>query len=117
MITAKKLAQLKPDGIKIHMLCVLEGTKLAQMYSDNKIKLLSEDEYIETVCDFLEQLPSSVTIHRLAGNGLKKELISPRWIGKKLDSLNKIDRELARRNSWQGKFYSNINHINDEIIY
>ena len=63
---------------------------------------MSEDEYINTVCDFLEYLPQNTTIHRLAGNGLKKELIAPRWIGKKLDCLNKIDKELLRRNSYQG---------------
>ena len=62
---------------------------------------MSEEEYIQTVCDFLEYLPKETTIHRLAGNGLKKELIAPRWIGKKLDCLNKIDKELLRRNSFQ----------------
>lgn len=100
--TAQKLAELKVDGIKIHMLCALEGTKLSQMYSENKISFMSEEDYLNTVCDFLEILPPETTIHRLAGNGLKKNLIAPRWLGKKLDALNKIDRELERRNSWQG---------------
>lgn len=102
LATAQKLAQLKVDGVKIHMLCALEGTALSKMYNEGKISLMSEDDYIQTVCDFLEILPPETTIHRLAGNGLKKELIAPRWIGKKLDTLNKIDRELERRNSWQG---------------
>lgn len=100
--TAEKLAELKVDGVKIHMLCALEGTKLSKMHEEGKISLMSEDDYIQTVCDFLEILPPETTIHRLAGNGLKKNLIAPRWIGKKLDSLNKIDRELERRNSFQG---------------
>ena len=102
MQTAQKLAELGVDGIKIHMLCALENTKLAQMYANKEIDFMSEDEYINTVCDFLEYLPQNTTIHRLAGNGLKKELIAPRWIGKKLDCLNKIDKELLRRNSYQG---------------
>lgn len=101
--TAQKLAELKVDGVKIHMLCALEGTKLSQMYEKGEASFMSEEEYINTVCDFLEILPPETTIHRLAGNGLKKNLIAPRWLGKKLDALNKIDRELERRNSWQGK--------------
>ena len=105
MQTAQKLAELGVDGVKIHMLVALEGTKLANMYQNNEIDFMSEEEYINTVCDFLEYLPQSTTIHRLAGNGLKKELIAPRWIGKKLDCLNKIDREFLRRNSWQSYKY------------
>lgn len=105
MQTAKKLAELGVDGVKIHMLVALEGTKLANMYQNGEIDFMSEEEYINTVCDFLEYLPQKTTIHRLAGNGLKKELIAPRWIGKKLDCLNKIDREFLRRNSWQSYRY------------
>lgn len=105
MQTAQKLAELGVDGVKIHMLVALEGTKLADMYQNNEIDFMSEEDYINTVCDFLEYLPQSTTIHRLAGNGLKKELIAPRWIGKKLDCLNKIDREFLRRNSWQSYKY------------
>lgn len=102
METAKKLAQLEVDGVKIHMLCALENTKLAQMYFDGEIDFMSEEEYVQTVCDFLEYLPETTTIHRLAGNGLKKNLIAPRWLGAKLDCLNKIDREFVKRNSYQG---------------
>ena len=103
MQTAQKLAQLGVDGVKIHMLCALQDTKLAKMYDASEIDFMSEEEYVNTVCDFLEYLPQTTTIHRLAGNGLKKNLIAPRWLGAKLDCLNKIDRELLRRNSYQGK--------------
>ena len=106
MQTAQTLASLGIDGVKIHMLVVLEDTKLAQMYNNGEVTLMGEDEYITTVCDFLEYMPTHTTIHRLAGNGLKKELIQPRWIGKKLDTLNKIDREFIRRNSYQGIKFS-----------
>lgn len=102
MQTAQKLSELEIDGVKIHMLCALENTKLAEMYYRGEIDFMSEDEYVQTVCDFLEYLPSHTTIHRLAGNGLKKNLIAPKWLGAKLDCLNKIDRELMKRNSFQG---------------
>lgn len=100
--TVQKLAELKVDGVKVHMLCALEGTKLSELYKEGKISFMSEEAYINLCCDFLEILPAETTIHRIAGNGLKKNLIAPRWIGKKLDALNKIDRELERRNSFQG---------------
>ena len=99
--TAQKLAQLHIDGVKIHMLCALENTKLANLYKNGEIDFMSEDEYVSLVTDFLEILPAQTTIHRLAGNGLKKNLIAPRWLGAKLDCLNKIDREFIRRNSYQ----------------
>ena len=102
MQTAQTIAKLEPDGVKIHMLCALEGTKVAQMYRDGEIDFMSEDDYVSTVCDFLEYLPQKTTIHRLAGNGLRTELVAPRWIGRKLDTLNRIDREFLRRDSRQG---------------
>lgn len=102
MQTAQKLAQLNVDGVKIHMLCALKNTKLAQIYKDGGIDFMSEDEYVQTVCDFLEYLPQTTTIHRLAGNGMSSELIAPKWLGKKFDCLNKIDREFIKRNSYQG---------------
>lgn len=102
MQTAQTLASLGVDGVKIHMLCALQDTKLAEIYERGKINFMTEEKYVSTVCDFLEYLPPETTIHRLAGNGLKKELIAPRWIGKKLATLNKIDREFINRDSWQG---------------
>ncbi len=108
--TAQKLAELKVDGVKIHMLCALKDTKLAKLYENKEIDFMSEEEYVYLVCDFLELLPQTTTIHRLAGNGLKKNLIAPRWLGAKLDCLNKIDRELLKRNSYQGsKHFTNMN--------
>ncbi len=105
MQTAEELARLKVDGVKIHMLCALENTKLADMYRNGEIDFMSEDEYIQTVCDFLEYLPPDTTIHRLAGNGFSKTLIEPKWLGKKMDCLNKIDRTFLQRNSCQGSKY------------
>lgn len=104
--TAQRLADLEIDGIKIHMLCALQGTKLAQMYENKEIDFMSEDEYVSLVCDFLEFLPPETTVHRLAGNGFRKTLLAPRWLGAKLDCLNKIDREFLKRNSYQGSKFN-----------
>ena len=107
--TAQKLAELKVDGVKIHMLCALKDTKLAKIHEAGKLEFMNEEEYVKLCCDFLEILPQTTTIHRLAGNGLKKNLIAPRWLGAKLDCLNKIDKEFVTRNSYQGaKHFTNV---------
>ncbi len=103
--TAKALADLGINGIKIHLLCVLKNTKLEKMYLNNEFQLFSAEEYIETVCDFLELLPPEVTIHRLAGNGLKRILVAPNWLCEKFKLLNAIDQELDKRKSFQGSKY------------
>ena len=105
METAKELARLQVDGVKIHMLCALQNTKLAKMYKNKEVTFMDEDEYVQTVCDFLEYLPQTTTIHRLAGNGYSKTLIAPQWLGAKFNCLNKIDREFIARNSYQGILY------------
>jgi len=112
MATAKRLAELKVDGVKLHMLCVLKGTALEKMYK-NSVQLLSEEEYVNYVCDFLEFLPPETTIHRLAGNGLSSTLIAPLWLSKKFEVLNKIDRELEKRDSYQGIHFKAACHCND----
>ena len=88
--------------MKIHQLCALENTKLADMYKAGEIDFMSEDEYVQTVCDFLEYLPPETTIHRLAGNGLSSTLIAPKWLNKKFECLNNIDKTFAERGTYQG---------------
>lgn len=107
ILTAKKLAQLNIDGIKIHLLCVLKNTKLEKLYQNNELNLLSENDYVSLVCDFLEYLPPSTTIHRIAGNGYSQSLVAPLWLNHKFQTLNKIDLELLHRNSFQGKKFIN----------
>lgn len=103
--TAKALADLKIDGVKIHLLCVLQNTKLSKLYFQGKIPVMEEDEYVETVCDFLEYLPPTTTIHRVAGNGLKPNMLAPGWLSKKFIVMNKIDNLLEQRDSYQGIKY------------
>ena len=107
MQTAKEIARLGVDGVKIHMLCALNNTKIAEMYKNGEVDFMSDDEYVSLICDFMELLPCECTIHRLAGNGDRLNLIAPTWLGRKFDCLNKIDEEFLRRNTWQGFWYSN----------
>ncbi len=106
MQTAKTLAKMSIDGIKIHMLAVMEGTKIQKMFDEGKINLMSEEDYISTVCDFLEYLPPDMIIQRLAGNGKREIRIQPRWLGKKLELVGKMEKEFERRGTKQGSKFS-----------
>lgn len=100
--TARILSNLGIDGIKLHALTVLENTPLARMYAENPIPLLSEDEYCSLVCDIIEIMPPETTIHRVGGSGLSTSLIAPLWARNKFETMNKIDRILWERNTFQG---------------
>ena len=101
--TAKALADIGIDGVKLHALCVLKNSKLEPLYKSGELRILEEDEYVDLACSFMELLPENVIIHRLAGNGYKKSLLAPLWLGQKFKTLNKIDNWFEINNSWQGK--------------
>lgn len=101
--TAKALASLELHLVKIHLLHVLEGTALARMYRAGDFALMEREAYVDVVCSQLELLPPEFVIGRLTGDGAPDALIGPQWSRKKLCVLNEIDKEFARRGSWQGK--------------
>ena len=103
--TVKYLSNLDIQGIKIHMLSIVKNTKLAEIYQEKPFKILTKEEYVNIVCDQIEYLREDIVIHRLTGDPLKEELIAPKWILKKIDVLNGIDKELKKRNSYQGIKY------------
>ena len=103
--TARELARLKIDGVKFHVLTVLKNAPLYKMYIEKPFKLLSEDEYCNILCDFLELLPPNTSIQRTAGTGLVSELVAPLWVKNKFETQNKIERFLSERNTYQGAKY------------
>ncbi|HHV64688.1 MAG TPA: TIGR01212 family radical SAM protein [Peptococcaceae bacterium] len=111
LATAQKLAELPIQGVKIHSLHILKGTPLAYIYAREKFQLLTMEEYIELVADILEILPKDIIIHRLMGDGPSADVIAPRWTCRKWEVLNGIDREMARRGSYQGCRYRPSLHI------
>ena len=100
--TIKYLNKLGIDGIKIHMLYVSKGTILAKMYKDKPFHLLSKEEYIDIVCEQLEYLDPKIVIMRITGDPLKEEVIAPSWLLKKFSVLNDIDKEMKKRDIYQG---------------
>jgi uncharacterized protein len=105
--TAHTLASLPINGIKIHSLLALKGTPLGEMYQNGVINIISKDKYVSLVCDILEILPPQIVIQRLTADGYRDIFLAPSWAENKLDVLNSINRELERRDSYQGKHYAN----------
>lgn len=100
--TVKFVNNLDIQGIKIHMLHIIKDTDLAEMYKLNPFHVLTRDEYVNIVCDQLELLRPEIVINRITGDPKADELIEPKWLLKKFCVLNEIDKELKRRNTYQG---------------
>lgn len=107
METAKAVANMGVDGIKIHLLHVIKDTPMEKMLQNGMLNLMDKDEYIKLVCDQLEILPDTMIVHRLTGDGKRDELVGPLWSLKKWEVLNDIDAELKRRDSYQGIKFNN----------
>jgi len=105
MYTAVRLSELPINGIKIHHLHVIKGTELEHIYNHKKFSLLSQNEYISTVCDFIERLRPDIIIHRLMGDRDMESLIAPRWSINKGTILQGIEDEFKRRSTYQGFLY------------
>lgn len=103
--TVKYLSNLDIQGIKIHALSILKETALEQMYLKEKFKVLSREEYIDIVCDQLEYLREDIVINRITGDPKVSDLVEPEWLIKKVTILNDIDKEMLRRNTYQGIKY------------
>ena len=101
--TAEYLNDLGIDGIKIHMLHIIENTKLAEMYKKSPFHVLTKEEYIDIVISQLEVLNEDIVINRITGDPVKEDLIAPTWLLKKFCVLNDIDKEMVKRDTYQGK--------------
>lgn len=100
--TADLMAGLPVDSIKIHQLHVVQGTRLAEMYESGQLTLISLEEYVGTVCDFLERLPAHIAIQRLYGSAPLDLLLAPAWGLKNNQMWYRIVNELKKRGTWQG---------------
>jgi radical SAM protein (TIGR01212 family) len=101
--TARFVAGLPIDGVKLHLLYIIKGTPMAEMLYSNQYQCLSQEEYIERVCDVIELLPSRMVIQRLTGDPHYRELVEPRWALRKDETVSRIKARLEERDTWQGK--------------
>lgn len=100
--TVRYLNKLDIQGIKIHMLYIIKDTVIDTMYKKERFKILSKEEYIDIIIKQLELLRPEIVINRITSDPDKETLVEPRWLVDKCQLLNDIDREMKRRNTYQG---------------
>ncbi len=100
--TVRYLNKLDIQGIKIHMLYIIKDTVIDTMYKKERFKILSKEEYIDIVIKQLELLRPEIVINRITSDPDKETLVEPRWLVDKCQLLNDIDKEMKRRNTYQG---------------
>jgi hypothetical protein len=101
--TARTIAAMGIDGIKLHLLYVVKGTVLETLYGQGDYRCLEQQEYVDILCDVLELLPREIVIQRLTGDPHPEELVAPLWSLQKSQTLSMIAETLKNRDSWQGK--------------
>ncbi|TWI72470.1 hypothetical protein LZ24_01612 [Desulfobotulus alkaliphilus] len=104
--SARVLASMGIDGVKIHLLYVVRGTPLEALYRSGNYVCMEEEAYVRAVCDFLEILPASMVIQRLTGDPHGDELVAPLWAMEKEKTRNAILARLEKRNTRQGSRYA-----------
>ena len=103
--TARQVARLRPEGVKIHSLHVVEGTRLAELWRQGAYTPLSLEKYVQSVVGQLERLPPETVIERITGDADRTRLLAPRWSADKKKVLAAIDRQLAAEDTWQGRLF------------
>lgn len=103
--SARRVAELEPHSVKLHLLHILRGTMLEKQYRNGEFEVLTREEYVNIIVDMLELLPKETVIQRLTGDGGRDVLVAPLWSLKKFVVLNEIDKEMVRRNCCQGDKY------------
>ncbi len=102
--TVRRLSGLPIQGIKFHQLQVLKGTLLEKLYLQGELELLEEEDYVQLLCDQLEILRDDIAVHRLLAEVTRPELLlGPNWQTSRGLFVQKVERELKQRGSWQGK--------------
>lgn len=100
--TASVLGQLQPDAIKIHLLHIIKGTRLADLFQSGNIDTMTKEEYVNLVVKQLELFSPQTVIERLTGDGDAKNLIAPLWSKNKKSVLNDIAKQQKLQDSYQG---------------
>ena len=103
--TADHIAHSGAGGVKFHLLHVLRGTDLAADYEAGQFQTLEMEDYFRLLCACIERLPPEMVIHRLTGDGAKRDLIAPLWSADKKRVLNALRRYMDEHDVQQGKCY------------
>ena len=103
LATARELARLEVDAVKIHNLYCVKNTKLAEQVAAGEVELMEQDDYVRAVVDFLELLPANMVVERISGDAPPDYFVGPDWCLNKGEVKRRIDEEFARRDTWQGR--------------
>jgi radical SAM protein (TIGR01212 family) len=103
LATARELARVNIDAVKIHNLYCVKNTRLADQVAAGDVRLMERDEYVRTVVDFLELLPPTIVVERISGDAPPDYFIGPSWCLDKTAVRRAIDADFERRDTWQGK--------------
>lgn len=106
LATAREVARLPVDAIKIHNLYAVHGTPLAEQVLRGEHQLMQLDEYVGTLVDVLELLPPTMVVERVSGEAPPDFLVGPEWCLDKVALRDALAAEFERRDSWQGKRFS-----------
>ena len=101
--TVDYVAHSGAQGVKFHLLHLMQGTKMVEQYESGELQLLSKEDYIDLICKAIAMIPEEMVVHRLTGDAPRQSLIGPMWSLKKWEVLNDIDKALVDNNIWQGK--------------
>jgi len=104
--TAREVASLPVDGIKIHNLHIVRGTALEQMHHRSPVRLMSMEEYAAVTAKIVEILPPQMLILRLTADCPDSLLVAPDWCNRKKEIVAAIEKELESRRSYQGALYA-----------
>ncbi|MCG8448288.1 MAG: TIGR01212 family radical SAM protein [Pirellulales bacterium] len=105
LATARELARVNVDSVKLHNLYCVKNTKLADQVAAGEVQLMGRDEYVRTVVDFLELLPATMVVERISGDAPPDYFVGPSWCLDKPAVKTAIEAEFKRRDTWQGKRY------------
>jgi len=105
LATAREIARLQVDSVKLHNLYAVKNTPLAEQVQRGEVDLIERDEYVSVLVDFLELLPPTMLVERVSGDAPPDYFVGPSWCLDKPGVLNAIRDEFARRDTWQSKKY------------
>ena len=106
LATAREVARLGLDSIKIHNLYAVKNTPLGEQVEKGEVSLMGRDEYISTLVSFLELIPETMIVERISGDAPGSYFIGPSWCLDKSAVLKALEDELKSRQTWQGRLYS-----------
>ena len=104
---AKKISELPIHTLKLHQLQINRNTAMYKDYKENAgdYNLYSAEDYVELIIDFLELLNPEIIIERFVSESPPNQLVTPKWGLKNFEVVDKIEKRLKERNTWQGRHY------------